>query len=283
MNKQIINPKFPDLYTFILYSGDFISEYLIKAGTSEISDPDFLETNFRYFQDKLEFGSPDLLSELESSDKLRIGEDGIFGIEKYLITLFPTLSRDTSGDTNNVRYFSSVTKMGGDELICLQIPEEIDNISVLDSNGDEALKIWFEGDEILDSKVIWIITSFTPESPRIINLSYEAYKGDRNPVRRMSEYVLRNDDLTENRKGYSEKDGYLYSDISGSLIGTSKIVRRPIYDMMCGLSGNGWNRAKRYSVGDTIMMGDTRYESVESGNIGNHPYYSRKWIKKYDN
>jgi hypothetical protein len=61
------------------------------------------------------------------------------------------------------------------------------------------------------------------------------------------------------------------------------MTARPIYDMMCGLIGEEWNRAKRYSVGDTAKVGDTVFKSVEANNIGNHPYYSRMWIKSYDN
>ena len=57
------------------------------------------------------------------------------------------------------------------------------------------------------------------------------------------------------------------------------MTARPIYDMMCGLIGRKWNRAKRYSVGDTAKVGDTVFKSVEANNIGNHPYYSRMWIK----
>jgi hypothetical protein len=41
----------------------------------------------------------------------------------------------------------------------------------------------------------------------------------------------------------------------------------------------GWNRSRRYSIGDTAKIGDAVFRSVEENNIGNHPYYSRMWVK----
>ena len=282
MRTIIKNQEFPDLYKFDLLREGTIVKYLLKAGSSELSDPDFIETDFRYFQEKLEFGSPDLLNELVETDKEIINTEGAAGIEKYLSTLFPTQTQVQGSETEDdlIEYYSSLTKNGGDEVICLLIPEEVDKIEAFDSHEEAAFDIEFEGSEIQDSKVLWIVTSFDPKSPRTLNLSYEAYKGDRNPVRRMSDYVLRNDDFTENRFGYSEKDGFLYSDISGSLIGTERILSRPIYDLKCEAVGDRWNRARRYSIGDTAKVGDTVFESIETNNIGNHPYYSRMWIKK---
>ena len=204
-----------------------------------------------------------------------------------------------------------MTGIDGDETFCLLIPEKIDKVIAYDSHGKEALKIEFRDNEILDSKVLWIVTTYKEptyvydkdgnpvykkdsdgniivddegnpvreQTARGINLSYEAYKGDRNPVKKMSDYVLRNNDLTENWEGYIEKDGFLYSKISSSLIGTSKMSDRPIYDLKCAMADDGWNRAKRYSIGDTAKVGDTVFESVEMNNIGNHPYYTRMWIK----
>jgi hypothetical protein len=282
MRIEIKNTKFPDLYKFILYEGSGVVKNLIKARSSELSDPDFIETDFRYKQGKLEFGSPDILNELENSDKEVIGGEGMASIEKYLSTLFPSIDSSTTRSVNNddTEYYSSLTKIGGEEIICLLIPEKVSKIMAYDSHLEEAVQIEFGGDEIRDSKVLWIVTTYEPGSPRKVNLSYEAYKGDRNPVRRMSDYVLRNDELVENWKGYTEKDGFLYSSLSGSLIGTTEMTARPIYEMMRSGEGEGWNRSKRYSIGDTAKIGNTVFKSVEANNIGNHPYYSRKWVKE---
>ena len=285
---------------------------LIKAKSSELSDTDFIETDFRYFQGKLEFGSPDILNELEGGDKSTINGEGAAGVEKYLTTLFPTQSKKLSPEGEDTfEYYSSLTGIDGDETFCLLIPEKIDKVIAYDSHGKEALKIEFRDNEMLDSKVLWIVTTYKEptyvydedgnpvykkdgegniivddegnpvreQTARGINLSYEAYKGDRNPVKKMSDYVLRNNDLTENWEGYIEKDGFLYSRISGSLIGTSEKSDRPIYDLKCAMADDGWNRAKRYSIGDTAKVGNTVFKSIEANNIGNHPYYSRMWVK----
>ena len=163
MRVEIINQEFPDLYKFVLYNGDNAEKSLVKARSSELSDPDFIETDFRYHQGKTEFGSPDILNELVQSDKDKIGES----IEKYLSTLFPTLIEDSSPlliDT--IEYYSSVTKVGGDELFCLLIPEDIDSIIAYDSHQERALKIVFQGDEVRDSKALWFVISYKPWIPQ---------------------------------------------------------------------------------------------------------------------
>jgi hypothetical protein len=279
MRKRIVNPEFPDLYRFSLWKDNTRIKDLIKARSSELSDPDFIETDFRYTQGKLEFGSPDILSELEVGDKEMINIEGAAGVEKFLTTLFPTQSRNTSPiSEDDYEYYSSLTKIGGDEIFCLLIPEKVDTITAYDSHDTEALVIEFQDEEVRDSKALWILTSYN-ESKRELNLSYEAFKTDRNPIRRMSDYVLRNDSLTENWNGYIERDGFLYSNISNSLIGTSKLSNRPIYELKCRMVDEGWNRSRRYSIGDTAKIGDAVFRSVEENNIGNHPYYSRMWVK----
>lgn len=282
MRTIVKNQRFPDLYKFSLWEGETKVRDLIRARSSELSNFNFIETDFRYTQGKLEFDTSSLLDDLTQEDKNKIILDGPVGIEKYLSSLFPTIIHDSREEDDLIDYYSSLTKIGGDEIICLLIPERVNKITATDSHGEDAIEVEFEGDEIRDSKALCIITSFEPGSPRTVNLSYEAYKKDKNPVKRMSEYVLRNDDLIVNRKGYTERDGFLYSSISGSLIGTKRVENRPIYDLKNARTNTGWNRARRYSIGDTVKIGDTVYESVDENNIGNHPYYSRMWVK-YDN
>ena len=87
MRTIILNQEFPDLYKFSLYQGSTKVKDLIKARSSELSDPDFIETDFRYYQEKMEFGCPDLLNELVSDDKNKINTEGEAGIEKYLSSI----------------------------------------------------------------------------------------------------------------------------------------------------------------------------------------------------
>lgn len=282
MTKEIKNPEFLDIYTIQLSSGGEIVKSLIKAGTSELSNPDFLETDFRYTQDKLEFNSPGILNELGKTDKQKINLEGLGGIEKYSVTLFPSVLNSQEDD--EFEYYSTKIGVNGDEIFCLLIPEEVDQVIMLDSKMEEAIVVSFEEGEIEFSKVLWVVCSSTGSpNPRTINLSYDAYKEDKNPVRRMSDYVLRNDELVENRMGYYIENEYLYSEISSSLVGTYKLENRPIYDLLKNFQDRSWNKRKRYSIGDTAWIGENRYESLESNNIGNHPYYSRLWRIYNDN
>lgn len=271
MRTRIINPEFPDIYELRLSDGSS----LIKAGTSEISDPDFIETDFKYVQGKLEFSSPDILDELVDRDKTTIGKN----TEKYLLSLFPTNTEQSGESQDSTSYFSTYIDSEGKETLCVLIPESVSSIMMYDSKGRQAVEVVLEGNEIEFSKVLTMITSYDPTSPTSVNLSWTAFEGDKNPVKRMSEYVLRNDAFVGNWKGYHEEEGLIYSDISSSLVGTVKVTERPIYNLLKEFSGDWWNRSKRYSMGDKARVGNTEFESVEANNIGNHPYYSRMWVK----
>lgn len=274
MRTRIINPEFPDIYKLHLLSGSTVSSILVKAGTSNISDPDFIETDYKYSQGKLEFSSPGILNELVGNDKTVIEGN----VEKYLLTLFPTNTLSSSSP-DNISYFSSSVSSEGEETLVVLIPEEISGVMMYDSKGWDAVEVTFEGDEIGFSKVLTVVTSYDPSSPTTINLAWTAFEGDKNPVKKMSECVLRNDAFVKEWKGYHEKNNFLYSNISNSLLGTEKLEDRPLYNFLKGFSGNWWNKRKRYSIGDKVVVGDTEFESLEANNIGNHPYYSRMWIK----
>ena len=278
MVTEVINPGFPDIsYIYCYDSGDELKVTMIKTGTDSLSDPDFLETDFKYFQDKLEFSSPNILNLLTTEDKEKINQD-LSGTEKYLSTLFPTSSSGDSEET--ISYFSTLVRMDGRETLCVLIPPHIKTVKMSDSSGTDSVRVVFDSSEEEFSKVLWMVTSFDSTSPLGLNLSLEAYKGDKDPIRRMSDYVLRNDAFVSNNKGIWEENGYIYSSISSSLIGTVKVSSRPIYNLLKGMSGKEWNRSKRYSVGDSAWIGNSEYESLEANNIGNHPYYSRLWMRK---
>lgn len=265
-------------------SGEGQYLHYIKAGSSRISEPDIIETDLKYFQDKLEFTGPSVLNNLEESQKNQISRIGM--VEKYLMTLFPTMIGGETGE-DDIEYFSTYNDTLGNELLCLLVPEGISNAHLVEDTGYAFLTIadiGFEESEIGFSKVLYVVTSYDSTSPRTLNLSWEAYRGDRNPNKVMSDYVLRNDSLVPNHKGYREESGYVYSSISSSLVGTERVEERPIYNLLKKFAGDrSWNRSRRYSIGDRIVMGDIEYESVEPDNIGNHPYYSRMWSKIYDN
>lgn len=280
MRKEIIKDNFSDITDFCFSSLGFI-QIVTKAGTTELNDPDFIETDFRYTQKKLEFSSPSILNELDGDDKEMINSEGFGGIEKYLTTLFPTLMVRGSIDAS-LEYFSTSIDLLGNETYCLFIPEGFSEVTGYE--GSEAvIRVTFDDSEIEFSKILYIITTYDGENPKKVNLSLTAYQGDKDPVRKMSEYVLRNDAFVKNYEGCREENEYLYSSISSSLIGTEKLGERPVYNLLKGFMSTGWKRSRRYSVGDRVVVGGKTYQSLESDNIGNHPYYSRMWSIVYDN
>ena len=275
MRTVIKNRDFTEIRKILYLRNNSIEKTLFNAGSSAISDPDFLETDFKYFQDKIEFSSPDLLDYLVVGDKSNI--IGSRGIEKYLVTLFPSLVKDSSG-MGSTTFFSTYIDNRGTEILAVLVPEGIDTIKMYEEGSEvvETILLSFEGDEISFSKVIWLVTSYS-EGSNVVNLSWTAYKGDKNPVKKMSDYVLRNDEFISDFSGLSYENGFIYSSISGSLVGTVKQEKHPIYNLLKGFAKDNWNKRVRYSLGDRVVVGGKTYESVEPNNIGNHPYYSRMW------
>ena len=261
-----------------------------KAGSSFLSDPDFLETDFKYFQTKTEFYEPSILSFLEDQDKVMM-ENGRWSEETYLLTLFPTFTNTRSGE-DRVTYFSTFINSKGTEILCVIIPENISEVKMYEEKGSssedrksgtESILVTFSETEREFSKVFWMITSYIEGSPKVLDLSWIAYHGDKNPNAKMSDYVLRNDSLVHDYRGTTINNEYLYSNISGSLIGTERlsISKSPIYYKKRLLANETiyWSSRKRYSIGDRVKVGKNMYyTSLENNNIGNHPYYSRMWV-----
>lgn len=279
MRYNIINPNFSEIRE-IRYG----TKILRKAGSSEVSGPDFLETDMKYLQDKIEFSSSRTLNYLDEYDKTEIIGGDVGKLEKYYLTFFPSIITGET-DEGDINYFSTYIDYLGTETLVVFIPAYSSTIKMYEDSGDteESIEVMFDLPESPFSKVLFMVTSYSSESPRTVNLSYLAYTGDKSPNKKMSDYVLRNDDLVENYKGTRiREDGFLYSEISGFILGTKKLsieVDRPIYFLRSRSVNDNWSRTKRYGIGDTARVGNTLYESLEAGNIGNHPYYSRSWVK----
>lgn len=269
MTYQIINRSFSDLAK-ITYSG----KTLYKCGSSSLSDIDFLETDFKYYQDKIKFSDPSVLSSLTDSDKTLVRAS----LEKYRMTIFPTNASGTPSTSD--LYYSTYIDKNGDELLCVLIPENIGSVSLYEKIADtsSSINISFDSTETGFSKILYILTSYSSESPRILNISYITYRGDINGNESMSDYVLRNDALEDTvRTGYRKRGGYVFSCISGSVIGTENLGTRPLFNLIKNFNTSDWNRKRMYSIGDTVVVGSKSYMSTEPRNIGNHPYYSRFW------
>lgn len=282
---EVLDPKFSDIRGFHLYEGSVISSTILKAGTSSLDDPNFVETDFKYDQGKIEIKSPSILDEVDRNDQLNlINADGTESIRKFFLTLFPSYV-NSSYSSQQINYFSTSTNVEGDELYCINVKNErVSSLLGFEEDSETpVIRINFEESELGFSKIVILVISFKEETLKIVNLSLTSYQGDNTPYKKMPQYVLRNDSLVENWNGLTEKHGYLYSDISGSLVGIERIpeARRPIYNLLKDFSEKeeGWNRAKRYTIGDCVKVGNYIYESVEPNNIGNNPVYSRMWVK----
>lgn len=269
--------SFSDISIIYFYSGSSKVRTLYKSGTERLDNPEFLETDFKYFQDKQEFKGSDVLGYLDDQDKTKINNSKLGGIEKYLSTLFPTV---IPGDyrESTTDYFSSLINSVGDEIYCFLVPENVSRVVMIDDTGSEsktAIEVIFDSPEVVFSKVLWVMTSYK-DGKKTINLSWIAYQGDENPNGKMSEYVLRNDSFSRNYRGYHERNGYLYSNISGSLIGTEKIESRPIYNLF----SQGWDRDYTYSSNEIARIHGVEYISIRSGNKGKYPPKSNSWWSK---
>lgn len=288
---EVLNPNFSDIcgfhFCYIHQGSSIILSTTMKAGTEFIDNQNFFETDFKYDQGKLEIKNPNILNEVEREDQFyKVDIDGYESINKHFLTLFPTCKNfPYSSEQRN--YFSTFTSIDGDELYSIDVRDtKVSQLLGFDNSGTSVLKIDFEDPELDYSKVVVLIISFKNETPRIVNLSLTSYLGDKTPYKKMPSYVLRNDGLVENWKGITERCGYLYSEVSGSLVGIERIPddRRPIYNLLKEFTEReeGWNRAKRYTIGDCVKVGNYTYESVEPNNIGNNPIYSRMWVIKED-
>ena len=268
MNYEILNPSFTEIDRIRIGN-----EVYIRCSTSSLPDYDFLETGFKYFPKKSGFSDFNPLDFLYGSDKEKIGVE-IGSVEKYLVTLFPgvTFAQEVG---NNTKYFSTYQSKEN-EVLCIIVPEGYGEV-LLDDREDTAVRITFDSNEIINSKILYMVTSYSDNNSLILNLSYISYQIDKNPNPKMSDYVLRND--SDVRVGGLEKNSIdlMFSSISGSLIGTRRIENRPIYDLLMSGGVDGWDSEIVYSLGDIIQIGDRSYESLIPENKGNYPQYSRYW------
>lgn len=272
MTYNILNPSFSEINKISMGG-----RVLYRCSTSNLSDRDFLETGFKYFPKKYGFSDSVLLDYLVSSDKSMI--NGTSEIEKYLTTLFPSYRiSDSSGVVQE--YFSTyVTK--NRELLCVIIPEGVGTISLLEDES-EAIRVMFDSSEDRYSKVLIVLTSYESDSPVILDISYEACQVDINPLRKMSDYVLRNDSLVNKWRGVKKNRlSFMFSKISGSLVGTEELENRPIFELISeGINKGLWNPNKNYTTGEIVLIGGIEYVSLEDHNRGNHPYYTKYWAKR---
>ena len=274
MTYEILNPSFSEINRVVMGN----DKVLMRCSTSSLKDYDFLETGIKYFPTKYGFSDVVLLDFLTGEDKSMIGTN-LEGIEKYLVTLFPTLRKEEQIVGNFVEYFSTYQTQEN-ELFCIRVPEGYKKVEMYEVGAEKVMEVSFTDEESKEDRLLYMITTYKDENRVVVNLSYTAYQIDKNPNRKMSGVVLRNDSLVPRWKGIREGEtGLIFSEVSGSLIGTSKVSSRPIYELIKNRIGTEWNPRVIYSREDKVRIGDTEYRSLESGNKGNHPFYTRYWVK----
>ena len=159
---------FPDIVRANYYDeNDELSKVLYKVSTKKLIGYDILETDFKYFSEK-KFSDGISLDYLTEEDKQRITGasesaeeiDRSAGLEKYFITLFPTLVKsDEEKENYDISFFGSILNPSY-ELIILQVPSGISRIVLKSSttpldNDYDTIQINFSNEDIEKGKQEW--------------------------------------------------------------------------------------------------------------------------------
>lgn len=203
-------------------------------------------------------------------------------LERTELTLFPTISKN-EGTTRG--FFGSVINQTW-ETFGFDIEKDIEWVKLYEDQGDteESIYLEFDSTELRSSKIILLHVS--TEEPQAIKISYSLWLQDNNGNYRMKDSVLRNDSFHKKNPLPIEKDitGFLFSSVSGSLIGTKAVESHPILDLKNNQKKGYkvWSRKRVYGVGEKVILGESEkkvYESIISDNLGNHPCTSNAWIE----
>lgn len=278
MKTNIVNKEFSDLCAANLSD----SSWIYKASTSWLPSGDFIQTGFDWFPDKLKFSDSLKIEDLDQESSELVGKS-ISDLEKTELTLFPTLSRNEGMDN---KFFGSFLDKSW-EIFGFKFNEGIEWVKLYEDENDSdySALIEFEGSEVGSEKIIILLVS-PDEETQSIKVSYSLWLSDNNGNYKMKDYVLRNDSFhnSEPLEIKNEDIGFLYSSISGSLLGTKKIDSHPIFDFRDSIKSGSkiWNKDRVYGVGEKVILkkGSTKiYESIIPDNLGNHPCFSSTWIE----
>jgi hypothetical protein len=150
-------------------------------------------------------------------------------LERTELTLFPTTSKNEGTDRG---FFGSVINQTW-ETFGFDIQKDIEWIKVYEDQEDteESIYIEFDSTELRSSKVILLHVS--TEEPQAIKISYSLWLPDNNGNYRMKDSVLRNDGFHKKNPLPIENDltEFLFSSVSGSLVGTRAVEKHPILDL----------------------------------------------------
>ena len=151
------------------------------------------------------------------------------------------------------------------------------NWEVSGEESTELFRNWVTlKDEKDQRKILYFVISHDISSQGQLNLSYSAWLESINSNRNKWSYSLRNDESGKSVSPiYKNSLGFLYDGTSGTLVGTSSIS-----ELDSSKASSIWSPKRKYWKGDVAIINNSSYVSTSDGNLGNHPYYSGKWIKQ---
>lgn len=142
-------------------------------------------------------------------------------------------------------------------------------------------------EEIVCSKVVTIVSVSGEVENFTINTVQDSFYESHDPLRNLSDLVLRNDEWYGSKDSISQvgvRRGSLYDLGTGTLLGNKITSSTPILDSKKKLLSQirGYSQDHTYNRGDVVVVGKTKYVSVADNNKGNQPLVSSEWILETD-
>lgn len=228
-------------------------------------------------------GNPDPSSFLEydfsfivnkyTENQFMVDEIDNYTKEQGWKSIFPTSIETEENDTN--LYFGYLGNTYFLEIEPVEDPGE--EVLVYETENSEPVTITFDENEIKFHKFLYFYVSSNQVAS--INLSYDAWKIDKNPYRNRDKYVLRNDTYRTYIINPVTETGY--DKRSGTLLGNIEETNTPILrKKLSRLNYEAYSPKRVYKSGEEAKYNDKTYISVSNYNIGNYPPISKEWMLK---
>lgn len=142
-------------------------------------------------------------------------------------------------------------------------------------------------EEITCSKVVTIVSVNGEVENFTINTVQDSFYESQDPLRNLSDLVLRNDEWYGSKDSISQvgvRLGSLYDLGTGTLLGNKITSSTPILDSKKKILSQvrKYSQDHAYNRGDVVSVGKTRYVSVSDNNRGNQPLISPEWLLEED-
>lgn len=308
-----------DLTKAIMYSGNQESGVYYNSGRSGV-DMGFLEYGLEYsYVSPEDINIMDYLGRETFRNLMTTNESGNIeeadfiseNIKTIPDILIPTSTSDRSENWGNrdfrPSWFGSYS-FESQVTYVIMAGEGIDKIELYDSVGlaftivlgvsdiaDDPDRDGRLAAEVAFSKAIFLSTYQEGEGSGNAKISYHAWSKLINPVRKKKDKSMFKSEYVEPSQFSNPLPGYYRDEASGSIIGNlteENFNKYPLYTRRrahADLTRNQYSPWRSYSKGETTTVvekhpdgtTDTKtYESLVSGNIGNSPAISKKWIRR---